>query len=273
MIEKILVFIIGSCFGSFFNVCIYRLPKNISIIKPGSFCPKCLKPIKWFNNIPLLSYLILLGRCRDCKEKISFRYFLVEALTACLFLFLYMKFSLSLYFLKFAFFFCLLIVVSFIDIDYHAIPAYICFVGIMAGFVFAIYETVIVLKTGLPLNLPIVDAFKNMVFSLGFVYFFKFFGDMLLNVYLSIRKKDSIEGEKEALGLGDVDFMGVVGIFLGWKAVIVTFFLAPFIAVLYSVYALIFNRSHLIPYLPYLSLAAVISFFWANKILIYLGFM
>ena len=270
--HKIFAFIMGACVGSFFNVCIYRLPKDMSIVKPPSFCPKCKTPIRWFDNIPLISFFALGGKCRKCKGAISFRYPLVEIITAVLFLFLYNKYSLSLDFFKLALFFSLLVVVSFIDIDYHAIPAYLCFLGIAAGLALSVYETFMEFKAGRVDNLAIITDFKNLLFGLGFTYFFKFFGDVALNIYLSFRNKDSIEGEKEALGLGDVDFMGMVGIFLGMKAVVLTFFIAPFIAVVYSIFALIFRKSHLIPYLPYLSLAALISFLWGNNILTFLGF-
>jgi prepilin signal peptidase PulO-like enzyme (type II secretory pathway) len=110
-------------------------------------------------------------------------------------------------------------------------------------------------------------SLRGLIFGLGFTYLFKFFGDILLNIYLSVRKKESIEGEKESLGLGDVDFMGVIGVFLGIKAVVMVFFLAPFFALVYSLFSLIVKKSHLIPYLPYLSLAAITVFFWGNHIL------
>jgi prepilin signal peptidase PulO-like enzyme (type II secretory pathway) len=114
---------------------------------------------------------------------------------------------------------------------------------------------------------PIFQAFKGLLFGLGFTYLFKLFGDIFVSIYLALRKKESIEGEKESLGLGDVDFMGVVGIFLGIKAVVIVFFLAPFFALAYSVLAMVFKKTHLIPYLPYLSLASVAVFFWGNQIM------
>lgn len=269
MIEQILVFIFGLCWGSFLNVCIFRLPKDKSIIKPPSSCPRCRKFIKWHDNIPLISYLALAGKCRYCRKRISIRYPMVEAISGLIFLVLYLNFGFSLIAFKFALFFSLLVLVSFIDIDYHAIPAYLCVVGIVAGLAFALAETFQVLNNGLYSleRVPIVEAAKAMVFGFGFTYLFKFFGDAFIGFYLRLRKKDSIEGEKESLGLGDVDFMGMVGVFLGVKSVILVFFLAPFLAVLYSVFALVFKKSHLIPYLPYLSLAAVIVFFYGDNIL------
>jgi len=270
-LTRVYVFLIGACIGSFLNVCIYRLPKDKSIVKPNSFCPKCETPIKWFDNIPILSWFILGGKCRKCKEKFSFRYPLVEILTAVVFLLLYMKFSITADFFKFGFFFSFLIVISMIDIDYFAIPAYLCFIGIAVGLMFSIWETINLIKGGFYIfegELPIIIALKNLIFGLGFTYLFKFFADTGLSVYLSIRKKESIEGETEALGLGDVDYMGVAAIFLGSKFLVLsTFFIAPFVAIIYSIYAVIFKKSHLIPYLPYLSIATVISFLWGNNIL------
>ena len=276
IINKIFVFIFGTLVGSFLNVCIHRLPKDMSIIKPGSHCPHCKAPIHFYDNIPVVSYLILWGRCRKCKEKISFRYPLVEVITGVFFLALYFHSGFSLELIKYMFFFSLLIVVSFIDIDYHAIPAYLCFIGILVGLLFDFVITVNLVKSGSfsGLNqLPIYISLKALIFGLGFTYLFKFFGDIFINLYLAFRKKESIEGEKESLGLGDVDFMGLVGVFLGLKAVIFVFFLAPFFALAYSVVAIFFKKSHLIPYLPYLSLAATVMFFWGNQIEKFVGFI
>lgn len=270
MIEKIFSFIFGACLGSLLNVCIHRLPKDLSIVQPSSFCPKCKTSIPWYDNIPLVSYFLLRGRCRVCKERISVRYPLVELITAVLILTLYAYFGLTAIFFKFVFFFSLLIVVSFIDIDYHAIPVYLCFIGITVGLAWSVIETAQILKTTRiidPLGLPFVKTLRNLMLGFGFTYLFKFFGDVFITVYLSWRKKESIEGEKESLGLGDVDFMGMVAVFMGIKSAVLVFFLAPFFAIIYSVFALIFKRSHLIPYLPYLSLASLTAFFWGDKIL------
>lgn len=269
MIESVGVFILGLCLGSFLNVCIARLPENKSIIKPRSFCPECKKSIKWYDNLPVLSYLFLGGKCRLCQKKISIVYPVVELITASLFLFLYSRFGLSLNLANYSILFFLLIVVSFIDIKYHAIPAYLCVLGIIIALVISFFPSLEMLKAGDVPSLgvlPIAGAVKGALFGLGFAYFFKLFGDLFIGLYLSIRKKESIEGEKESLGLGDVDFMGMVGAFLGWQAAILIFFLAPFVALTYTIFALIFKRSHLIPYLPYLSIATFIVFVWGADI-------
>ncbi|HEC69737.1 MAG TPA: prepilin peptidase [Candidatus Omnitrophica bacterium] len=272
MIGPILSFILGLCIGSFLNVCIYRLPKEISLVKPSSFCPNCKAPIKWYDNIPLLSYLILGGRCRSCKEKISFRYFLVELLTGAVFLFSYLKLGLSLVFFKYIVLFSLCIVVSFIDIDYRAIPGWICIFGILLGLIFSLVESFLFLKSQGLINfslsrIPLVKSFLGLFLCIGLSYFLKLMGDFFLWIWLALRKKESIEGEREALGLGDVDFLGMVGAFLGWKLGFLVFFLAPIVALVYGIYIIVFKKSHLIAYLPFLAIAVFIVSFWGEKII------
>lgn len=269
IIRQIFVFITGSAVGSFLNVCIYRMPKDISIVSPSSFCPKCKTPIKWYDNIPVLSYIFLGAKCRNCQAKISLRYPVVEFITAVIFIVFYLKFKFTLFFFEYVFLFSLLIVVSLIDIDYRAIPIYFCFMGIFMGMIFSLGQSLSVLKEGVSSlkELPIVKSSVGLIVGFGFTYLFKFFGDIFVSFYLSWRKKESIEGEKESLGLGDVDFMGMVGVFLGWQKVILIFFIAPFFGLFYSITAIIFKKSHVIPYLPYLSLATLVVFWWGDKIL------
>lgn len=236
LLFRIFVALLGGCIGSFLNVCIYRLPKEKSIVTPRSFCPNCKTTIKWYDNIPVLSFILLGAKCRQCKTKISFRYPFVELIAAVVFFLLYVRFGWSLNFFKFAFFFSMLIVLSFIDIDYHAIPAYLCVLGVAVGLAFALWESIVMFNSMMVdlKDLPIVNAFKALVFGLGFTYMFKFFGDVFVQVYLSMRKKNDIEGETESLGLGDVDYLGMVGVFMGIMAVVLTFFIAPFVAMFYA---------------------------------------
>jgi len=265
----LLVSLFGLIFGSFLNVCIYRLPKDKSIVTPPSSCPGCNNRIQWYDNIPVLSFILLMGRCRNCKAVISLRYPLVEIMTAVTFALLYLKFGLTLAFFKFVIFFVLLIVVSFIDIDYHAIPVYFCFIGIIVGMVFSIVETIKYARHMMPeiSAMPVYLALKGLIFGFGFAYLFKFFGDIFLGIYMHFKKVESIEGETESLGLGDVDFLGMVGVFLGVKGAVLTFFIAPFVAIIYAVFAFIFKKSHLIPYLPYLSAGALVAFLWGDAII------
>ena len=269
VVKNVFAFLFGACVGSFLNVCIYRLPKSLSIVRPRSFCPGCNKTIAGYDNIPLVSFLLLGGKCRRCAKPISIRYPIVELLTAILFLVLYMYFGLSWDLVKFAFFFSLLIVLSVIDIDYHAVPASLCVLGIVVGLAFTLPASVRTVETGVQdiFQIPLIAGLRRLIFGFGFAYLFKFFGDVFIDVYLNWRKKESIEGERESLGLGDVDFLGMVSVFMGAQAALLVFFMAPFFALLYSLVALFWKRSHLIPYLPYLSAATVVVFFWGKQIL------
>ena len=148
MIERVFVFIFGSCMGSFLNVCIYRLPKEKSIVAPRSSCPKCKALIRWYDIISILSYILLRGRCRDCGERISLRYPLVELITAALFLVLYLELGFTMELAKYIFLFSLLVIVSFIDIEYHAIPVHLCFLGIVGGLLFSLWPTLELFKAG-----------------------------------------------------------------------------------------------------------------------------
>ncbi len=133
MIVKIIVFVFGSAVGSFLNVCIYRMPRGISVVRPRSFCTNCKKTIHWYDNIPLVSYIFLLGKCRNCKAKIAFRYFLVELLSAVGFVFLYQKFDLSFEFFIDSVLMAGLIIATFVDIDFREIPDEVTLGGRVAG--------------------------------------------------------------------------------------------------------------------------------------------
>ncbi|MCP4706309.1 MAG: prepilin peptidase, partial [candidate division Zixibacteria bacterium] len=129
----ILVFVVGLSIGSFLNVLIYRLPREKKFVFGRSFCPLCKKPIKFYDNIPVLSYLILLGKCRSCKTKISIRYPLVELLNGLAWLFFFIQYSISYNFLIFAFLSSALIVIFFVDIDFQIIPDLITLPGMVLG--------------------------------------------------------------------------------------------------------------------------------------------
>src|SRR3989338_8508959 len=128
-----LIFLFGLAIGSFLNVCIYRMPKNESIVSPGSRCISCKKPIPWYDNIPLLSYVLLRGRCRSCRAKISPRYFFVELISALCFLILFMHFRFDYIFWIYSLLASGLIVIAFIDLEFQVIPDSISIAGIFAG--------------------------------------------------------------------------------------------------------------------------------------------
>ncbi|NQT32087.1 MAG: prepilin peptidase [Candidatus Omnitrophica bacterium] len=255
--EYIIVFIFGAIIGSFLNVCIYRLPLGLSIVKPRSFCPFCEHPIKWFENVPFLSYLVLRGRCRYCHLPISFRYFLVELTTALsgVGLFFYrVHYGLPLeWFFVYAFFTAILIAIIFIDIEHQEIPDIISIPGIVVG----ILLTTIFRTDG---STAYMGSFLNSAFGVlaggGSMFLLGVFGELVF--------------KKEALGGGDVKLMGMIGAFLGWKLVLLTFFLAPVLGSGVGIFMKIKFKKEVIPYGPYLALGALASLLYGNKILEYI---
>ncbi|MCM8818971.1 MAG: prepilin peptidase [Candidatus Omnitrophica bacterium] len=241
------IFILGLIFGSFANVCIYRLPKGKSIIYPSSFCPNCNKPIKWYDNIPLLSYIILKGKCRYCKSKISFRYFIVELLTGLLFFIIYKKFGLSYLNFVFDIFVLSLIIVSFIDIDTFLISDVIVIPGIFLGLFFSF----------------LFPKIHNMERLNSFLY--SFIGAIVgggVLIFLAIIGK--LLFKKEAMGGGDVKLLAMIGAFLGWKPILLTLFFASVIGVLISLILIMMKKKKVddyIPFGPYLAIGAIISIF------------
>ena len=137
---KIFIFLIGLCFGSFINVCIYRLPLNKSIVSPGSFCPKCKNKLKWYHNIPLISYLFLRGKCGFCNAGISVKYPFIEMLCGCILFLNFIYFGFSIEFFTYVLFELMLVMVIFIDLEYMIIPDEVSLSGIAAGFILSFFR-------------------------------------------------------------------------------------------------------------------------------------
>jgi leader peptidase (prepilin peptidase)/N-methyltransferase len=262
MIEKIAVFIFGSMIGSFLNVCIHRLPLEQSIVTPRSHCPKCKRPIPWYDNIPFVSFLLLKGKCRFCKEAISFRYFLVELLTAAVFLTFYNQYGFGFRFFFYTLFVSALIVATFVDIKHRIIPDEISVGGIAAGFLLNA-------QLGIHLHpfryqwMPARNSLLGIVVGGGIIWLTGYLFDL---VYFKMLKKGPISGETESMGGGDVKLLAMIGAFLGWKAALFTFFVAPVFGSIIGVINLIVTKDHTIPYGPFLSFSAFISLFWLDKI-------
>lgn len=276
MIIAIFLFCFGAAIGSFLNVCIYRMPRKESVIRPASHCPHCQHKIAWYDNIPFLSYIFLKGRCRYCHKSISFRYFMVELITAVLFVVLFNRFGLSIDFFMFALFCCGLIVASFVDLDYRIIPDEVS-IGIL----------VVALAINLLRSLhkfyrfpevPIVDSLFGAIFGSGLTYVVAAIFNFVLFVVIGrvyqlfgkefyLTKEFNGEEEITCMGGGDVSLMAMIGAFLGWKLALVTFFVAPFFGAIVGLYILAKKRSHLIPYGPFLSLAALVGLLWGEEII------
>jgi len=248
---EILVFVIGAVVGSFLNVCIYRIPKKISIVYPLSHCPACKKNILWYDNIPILGYLILKGRCRYCKAKIRFRYFVVEALTASLILLFYIVFGPSARFFSYSILSCGLIVSTFVDLEIGEIPDEISLGGLAVGLVFSFAFPSALGETSR--HFGILNSFLGALAGGGSIYLIGFLGELVF--------------KKEAMGGGDVKLMAMIGAFLGWKLTILTFFIAPVFGSIFGIILRIKDGREIIPYGPHLSLAAVVAIFFGDKIL------
>lgn len=263
VIIKIFIFVFGSIVGSFLNVCIHRLPLGESVVWPHSHCPKCRKKIPTYDNIPFLSYIILKGRCRFCKEKISLRYPLVELLTAAIFLALFKRYGLSYDFVVFIVLACALIIATFVDIQHRIIPDEVSLGCMALGFILTAIKGFSLRPLTYDLK-PMVNSFLGILIGGGIIYLTGFLFDL---VYFKLLKKPPIQGETESMGLGDVKLLAMIGAFLGWQKVILVFFLAPFFGVIIGAVNLIVKKDHTLPYGPFLSLAAIFSIFWADKII------
>ncbi len=243
-------FVIGSVLGSFLNVCIYRMPRDQSVVRPRSRCPHCGQPIAWHDNIPLLSFLRLRGACRRCGGPIAWRYPLVELLTACSTVAVLHRFGAGVAGLVYLLFVCALIVVSFIDLEFQIIPDEISLGGLAAGLL-------------LSLLVPALHGTDSRWLSLGRSVIGLAVGGGLL--YLTGLLGDAIF-RKESMGGGDIKLLAMAGSLLGWQGVTVTFFLAPVLALVPGFVVLLRKRSHVIPYGPFLSLGLIITLFVGDEL-------
>ena len=220
------IFLFGLAFGSFLNVCIYRLPQGLSVVTPRSACPSCKQPIAFYDNLPVLSWLMLGGRCRQCKEKISPRYLLIEILTGLLFLACYWYFGLTLSTLKYCVFAFLLLGLIFTDAETKILPDKLTLPGLGLGLIFSLLVPVNDLASQfLPgvMNLPFSDAISGRLMSLLDSVLGAGVGASFIYgagaIYLRWRGT-------EGMGFGDVKLMAMVGSFLGIKLTILTIFSA-----------------------------------------------
>lgn len=252
------VFGLGLIIGSFLNVCICRIPEGISLLWPASKCVNCSKRIAWYDNIPVLSYILLRGKCRHCQHKISALYPITEIITGIVFLSLFhsvlmVKGDLICAYIFYLIFCCLLIVGSIVDLKLYIIPNEITYTGLVLAPIASLLCTgsrnldsalgyfdnsANQLMTSLQSSMIGIFVAGGMIFLCGVI------GKLILR--------------KDAMGFGDVKLMGVIGGFIGWKLAVATFFLAPFFGLLFAIPRLISKKGKMIPYGPFLSLAAFI---------------
>ncbi len=295
------IFLFGLAFGSFLNVCIYRLPRELSVVAPRSACPECKQPIAFYDNLPVLSWLTLGGRCRHCKEKISPRYLMIELLTGLLFLACYAWFGLTLSTLKYCVLAFLLLGLIFTDAETKLLPDKMTLPGLALGLIFSLLVPVNDLASQfLPgmLNLPfsgdisarllsLLDSLLGAALGASFIY-------GAGAIYLRWRGA-------EGMGFGDVKLMAMVGAFLGIKLTIFTIFTASLagsffgIATVFMVWlkrtrrflkrlanaqaarrrawqsAQVVYRNYQMPFGVFLGSMALVAFFFGNRFLQWYG--
>jgi leader peptidase (prepilin peptidase)/N-methyltransferase len=254
----LLAFFFGACVGSFLNVCIYRIPREESVVAPRSHCPNCNKLIVWYDNIPLVSYLVLKAKCRNCGVGITPRYFLVELLAAVLFLAVWNKYGFSaatphyelipIYWLVISG----LILGTFVDFEHMILPDRVTIGGMIAG-------------VGLSLLAPSMHAVHTpwLSLKLSLLGLAVGFGSLY-----GVGEIGRLIFKKDAMGFGDVKLMGAIGAFFGWPAVLFTIMTSSIFGSLVGVYLIVAKKyawQSRIPYGPYIALACLVWMLGGNE--------
>ncbi|MBC8018963.1 MAG: prepilin peptidase [Verrucomicrobia bacterium] len=243
---SIVSFTFGAVVGSFLNVCICRMPKGESVVSPPSHCPRCDYRIRWYDNIPLFSYLLLRGKCRGCGTHISLQYPLVELLNGLLTLALFLKFGPTLSFLALFLFCSALVVITFIDLEHQIIPDEISLSGIVIGFVFSFF-------------LPWHSCLNSLLgILLG--------GGSLLLVAYAYQWMTG----KEGMGGGDIKLLAMMGAFLGWKSIPFIIFSSSLVGSVVGITIMLVQKKDsklAIPFGPYLAFGAVLYIFYGRQLI------
>mgnify|MGYP001293641423 FL=1 len=248
-----LVIILGALWGSFANVCIFRLPKEKGVVSGRSYCPKCKKKIVWYDNIPIISFFLLGGKCRKCKKSISIQYVIVEAINIVSFITIYYFFGISIITVLFMMLSISFLIIFFIDLEHFIIPNVLTFPMMIVGF----------LKSFDP-NLPFlfpnyINSLIGGLFGYGVIW-------SIINFYKQIRKK-------EGMGLGDAKLLAVVGFWFGWISIPFVLFLSSVLALLWVAPDLIKKSKKLtsqIPFGPFIILASILFFISKQKLMLML---
>lgn len=242
----VFAFIFGAVVGSFLNVCIYRLPKDESVVFPPSHCPNCDYKIRFYDNIPIVSYLLLGGKCRSCKTSISLQYPAVELINGLLTLFLFIKCGPTLTFL-FLFLFCsALVVITFIDLEHQIIPDVISLPGIVIGFAVSFIFPWLGWKNSLIGILA--GGGSLLIVAYGYQFLTK----------------------KEGMGGGDIKLLAMMGAFLGWRSVPFIIFVASLVGSIIGITLMFVQKKDsklAIPFGPFLAFSAILYIFFGKEII------
>jgi leader peptidase (prepilin peptidase) / N-methyltransferase len=243
--------VLGACVGSFLNVCIYRLPRRESLAWPGSHCTSCTRSLAWYENIPIVSWVVLRGRCRTCRAPISWMYPIVEVTTALVFVIGYLLYGLTPLAAVRVLFGCALIVLFVTDLQHKILPNVITVPGIVIGFACSLF-----VPPGWRDSLIGIVAGGGVLFALAEAYY-------------------RVRGQ-EGLGMGDVKLLGMIGAFLGWKLVLLTLVLASFAGSLAGGVMIASGRGSMkyaLPFGTFLAVGALVAAIWGMPIVDwYLGF-
>ena len=245
-----LAFILGGIWGSFCNVCIYRLPLEKNIIKGRSFCTSCEKQINWYDNIPILSFIFLKGKCRCGKSKINLQYFLVELVSATSFLLIYYLYGISITTLLLIILIIFFIIIFFIDLKHYIIPNELTFPLMLIGFIKSFDPN---------LNQSLFPNYINSLIGGFFGYSIIW---LIIFFYKTLRKK-------EGMGLGDAKLIAVVGFWFGWFSIPFVIFISSMVALIFSIPSLIKktrDMSTQIPFGPFIIIGCLIYVTFANQI-------
>lgn len=252
----IFLFLIGSCIGSFLNVCIYRIPLEESIVFPSSGCPKCKGKLKPKDMIPILSYIMLKGKCRYCKNPISIQYPIVELMTGIVWIIIFFRYGFTFETAALLYLYSVLIPIAFIDFKQMIIPDGLVITGIAGGTVVFLYHVFYMpfrLYESTSWYTPIIGMFS----ASGILFIIAFIG---LLIY----------GNDGAMGMGDVKLFIPIGLFLGWKLALLILFLSILIGGIISIILLIFrikDRKSAIPFGPFIIIATFIAGLYGSRIL------
>jgi leader peptidase (prepilin peptidase)/N-methyltransferase len=228
---------LGLAVGSFLNVCIHRLPRRESLVSPPSRCPKCAVPLRWYDNIPLLSYVVLGGQCRNCRAPISVIYPIVELVTAGVFLAAYSLFGPSPLLIARLVLACAMIVLFVVDLQHRILPNIITLPGIIVGFVFSLF-----LPPGW------FESLMGLVAGGGVLL-------LMAETYYRVRNE-------EGLGMGDVKMLAMIGAFLGWKLMLVTLVLSSFLGSLIGIGMIVLKKGDMkyaLPFGTFLAIGAIVA--------------